>query len=137
VRRGCPESKIRIVMNSPDESIFVPQPPAARNGSSNGKFNIMYHGLIAERHGLAVALEAVQELAKEWPGLVLNLYGGRNSYTDKILSQAKTMALNGAIQYHGKRKAGRYTCSDWPVRSWDHSKSEDSFYGDQLPDANL
>ena len=102
--RGCPESKIRIVMNSPDESIFLPQPAAARNGSTNGKFNIMYHGLIAERHGLAVALEAVQELAKDWPGLVLNLYGGRNSYTDKILSQAKTMALNGAIQYHGKRK---------------------------------
>ena len=105
--RGCPPSKIQIIMNVPDEEVFKPFPPAAKTSSGNTpdpEFRLMYHGLIVERHGLGAAIEAVGQLSKELPALVLDMFGERNAYLEQILEDAKRMGLNGRIRYHGMRR---------------------------------
>jgi glycosyltransferase involved in cell wall biosynthesis len=56
--RGCPAGKILIVMNSPQIELFDPRrfetkPPAFGKARS---FQLMYHGLLVERHGLETAI---------------------------------------------------------------------------------
>ena len=105
--RSCPPSKIQIIMNVPDEEVFKPVPPAAKTSSGNTpkpEFRLMYHGLIVERHGLGAAIEAVGQLSKELPAVVLDMFGERNGYLERILEDAKRMGLNGRIRYHGMRR---------------------------------
>lgn len=101
--RSCPESKIRIVMNTPDEKIFRPEDPANRSGSGK-EFRVMYHGLIAQRHGLDTAIEALSKLTHVDASVVLDIFGGRNAYLEEILLKAKSRGLNGRVRYKGKRR---------------------------------
>src|SRR5215470_12872606 len=50
--RSCSADKITVVMNSPDENIFVLRPPAASSARRSRRFVMMYHGSILERNGL-------------------------------------------------------------------------------------
>src|SRR4030095_14035402 len=51
--RSCAAEKIQVVMNAPDEEIFVFREFAASGSRDPAKpFVIMYHGSIVERHGL-------------------------------------------------------------------------------------
>lgn len=105
--RGNNASKIHILMNTPDERIFgaCRKPaiaPAA--GSRHPGFRIMYHGLIAERHGLVTAIDAVGLLSTRLPGLVLDIYGGRNPFLERISRRAEQLGLNGCVRYHGKKR---------------------------------
>jgi len=103
--------KIHIIMNSPDEDIFT---PSRRNGSSgssstapakrsqNGRLRLMYHGLIAERHGLHILVDAMARLAKDIPGARLDIYGDPpNGYLDSILARAQEKGMRDRIRYHG------------------------------------
>ncbi|HEV2454318.1 MAG TPA: glycosyltransferase family 4 protein [Verrucomicrobiae bacterium] len=110
--RSCPQNKIHTVMNSPEATIFKAANGADRNGHShaaadgckvNGakSFKMMYHGLIVERHGLDLAVEALAKLKNKIPGITLHLYGEHTAYLDKILAQACRLNLGDAIQYHG------------------------------------
>ncbi len=102
VRRSGLRHKVRIVMNTPDERIFRPaaapaDPPAAR------RFRLMYHGLIAERHGLDLLVHAVRLLVPLIPGLQLDIYGARNPFLDEVETLALTLGLSGVVHCHGKR----------------------------------
>jgi len=104
VSRGCPPEKIQIIMNSPQETIFdsasyeKPQPSGA-----NGRncFRIMYHGLIAERHGLDTALRAIALLRGSIPGLEFHIYGNRTSYMNYVESLVQELSLQNQVCYHG------------------------------------
>jgi glycosyltransferase involved in cell wall biosynthesis len=108
--RSCPPNKIQTVMNSPEATIFGTRNGVkgqkhlqAGNCQENGKgtFRLMYHGLIVERHGLDLAVEALARLKHKIPGITLHLYGEHTGYLDKILELAHKLELGNAIQFHG------------------------------------
>jgi len=112
--RSCPPNKIQTVMNSPEAAIFNSKNCSGTNGTINGHnsgagyqrndwktFTLMYHGLIVERHGLDLAVEALAKVKPKIPGIALHLYGEHTEYLEKILALAKNLNLAGAIQFHG------------------------------------
>ncbi|HOX05456.1 MAG TPA: glycosyltransferase family 4 protein [Planctomycetota bacterium] len=102
VSRGCPERKIAIVMNSPQETVFRPAPAGdgARPGG-DGRRVLMYHGTIVERHGLDTALEALDRLREELPGISFQVYGD-GDFVEAFQRRVGELRLEGAVAYHGR-----------------------------------
>jgi glycosyltransferase involved in cell wall biosynthesis len=103
VSRSCPPEKIQTVMNSPESKIFNPR---RFNDSTIQPFNekpftLMYHGLLVERHGLDLAVEAVARLRPRIPQVKLNLYGEPTDYLEKILALVRKLDLKDAVRFHG------------------------------------
>lgn len=109
--RSCPGKKIQTVMNSPETRIFnFENYHDANGGRVNGSkvpvfsktsFTLMYHGLIVERHGLDLAVEAVAQLYSRIPGITLHLFGEPTEYLEKIFALAQKLNLKNAIHFHG------------------------------------
>jgi glycosyltransferase involved in cell wall biosynthesis len=103
--RSCPPTKIQTVMNSPEAEIFESNKQVAKKGDlktvEEKTFSLMYHGLIVERHGLDLAVEAVAKLKAKIPGIQLHLYGEPTEYLEKIMTLAKRLNLEEAICFHG------------------------------------
>jgi glycosyltransferase involved in cell wall biosynthesis len=106
ISRGCPSEKIHIVMNTPDEAIFHPTLGGSAMVPSSDKtsFRIIYHGLIAERHGLSTAVEAISLLVPRIPGLILDIYGVRTRDLTAVEKQIVELGLTSHVRYCGKRR---------------------------------
>src|SRR5262249_44799224 len=99
------------VMNSPEAEIFCarnnyfhehdPLNGTAPEKTKHKPFTLMYHGLIVERHGLDLAVEAMAKLKAKIPGIRLHLYGERTDYLEKILELAEKLGLKDAVIFHG------------------------------------
>jgi glycosyltransferase involved in cell wall biosynthesis len=72
--RGIPAGKIHVLMNLPDDRIFRPRAPRAPR-APDAPFVLVYHGTLAHRLGLDIALEAVARARAEVPGLRLRIIG--------------------------------------------------------------
>ena len=106
VSRGCRPDKIKIVMNSPQTDLFDPtrfRCEAATRSERNGSFKLMFHGLIAERHGLDTAIYAVARLRKEICGLEFHIYGGKTTYMDQMTELVRELSLQETVFYHGSK----------------------------------
>lgn len=104
ISRGCPPEKIDIVMNSPQESVFNSNNAniswLQRNREQG--FTLMYHGLIVERHGLDIAIEAVSLIKEKIKGLKFHIYGnGEVSYLNQIQAQVRELGLEGLVEFCG------------------------------------
>lgn len=140
ISRGCPSSKIKIVMNSPDEKIFKSETSVSILDLEIEKdqFNIMYHGTIVERHGLKTALEAVDKLRKQIPKIVLHVFGTGN-YVEDLKKISNQLNLNNIVKFHGSvsletiassikkidlgiipNKIGPFTNLNFPVRIFEY-----------------
>ena len=101
--RSCPTGKIETVMNSPETAIFDP----GRFPHVNGKpvkdkpFVLMYHGLIVERHGLDLAIQAVARLRMRIPGLQLHMYGEPTDYSKKMMELVRELKVEDMVHAHG------------------------------------
>jgi glycosyltransferase involved in cell wall biosynthesis len=76
VERGLKDDKMTIIMNTPDERIFKSKylincPEA----SQNGRFVLLFHGAVLERHGLDIAITAVKKLIEKIPTILLEVAG--------------------------------------------------------------
>jgi glycosyltransferase involved in cell wall biosynthesis len=100
ISRGCPPSKIHVVMNVPQDSVFREVRKNRNTTSSRERFVIMYHGTVVERNGLAVALDALERVRHKIPNLVFEVYGD-GDYLKYFLESAKARNLEGIINYHG------------------------------------
>jgi len=80
IQRGCPESKIHIIMNSPIEEIFDEKLNALtaseESRSDESAFVLMYHGSVVERHGLDDAVKAIAKVKDQIPQIHFNVFGG-------------------------------------------------------------
>jgi glycosyltransferase involved in cell wall biosynthesis len=63
---------VTVVMNSPDPRLFPPRPFQPRSGK---EIVFSYHGLIAPRHGLIQAVDALAKLREELPGVRMQILG--------------------------------------------------------------
>lgn len=101
--RSCPDGKIETLMNSPETTIFDPRKYPHVNGHpvKDKPFILMYHGLIVERHGLDLAIQAVARLRSRIPGLQLHMYGEPTEYSKKMMDLVQELKLNEVVYAHG------------------------------------
>jgi glycosyltransferase involved in cell wall biosynthesis len=105
VGRGCPQRKIEIVMNSPRPDIFDAESAHAHitTTPSTSPLRVMHHGLIAERHGVDLLVEAVALVRTRIPTVELHIYGGRTPFLDTVLERADSLGIRDAVTYHGPK----------------------------------
>ena len=72
--RGIPERKIRVLMNLPDDRIFSPLGSPSEKSQSD-TYVLVYHGTLARRLGLDIALRAIAEIGDRIPALELRIIG--------------------------------------------------------------
>src|SRR6202012_1599286 len=85
-------------------TIFNPAKFHLANGQPNGAvrpFILMYHGLLVERHGLDLAVRAVDQLRLRIPGLQLHLYGEPTEYLKKIRDLVDELKVEDYVKFHG------------------------------------
>lgn len=102
VSRGCPASKIHIIMNSPQESIFCntcKQKPLITQRNED-RFVLLYHGTIVERNGIGVALEALATIRHKTPSLTFEVYGD-GDFVPQFINRVSQLNLKEIVHYHG------------------------------------
>jgi len=101
VDRGVPPDKITLVLNTPNQKIFQYDTEREFKIINNGA-KLIYHGTVAERMGLHIAVEAMKYLNEKIPGSILTIYGHYDRtykmYLEKFirkLSMEDNVFLNG------------------------------------------
>jgi glycosyltransferase involved in cell wall biosynthesis len=92
--RGMTNRRVSVVLNSPDERRFAAGP--FRPWHPGGAVVFGYHGLIAPRHGLVNAVEALHALRSEVPGARMLLLGGGDGL-DEIATRVGELGLDGVV----------------------------------------
>jgi len=103
--RSCRTEKIETVMNSPQTTIFnaAKYPAADGSAAADRPFILMYHGLLVERHGLDIAIQAVAKLRAKIPGIQLQMYGEPTDYSETIEKLVCELKLEDVVKSHGFR----------------------------------
>ncbi len=98
--RNVPAKKIIIVFNSADSKIF--KFDKNRNFEKiDSNLKLIYHGSIAERFGLDVALEAVYYVNKKIPDTKLNIYGFYDKlFRTKLEKMVEKFDLNNNVFFN-------------------------------------
>lgn len=91
LKRGVPQEKISIILNSADPKLFPPSrrflPPVA-SAQEAQPFILMYHGTVTERQGLDIALRALALVRDTVPQVQLHIKGlGSQLHTLKELAR--------------------------------------------------
>jgi glycosyltransferase involved in cell wall biosynthesis len=102
--RNKAADKIEIVMNSPQPAIFDAEKRAAPVRPPGKSFKLMYHGLLVERHGLDLAVDALSRLNGTAAGMRLEIYGEKNHYVDRMIQQAGDLKMQATVHFHGYKK---------------------------------
>jgi len=94
VAHGVPRDKLTVVMNVPDPLLFQ------RNAEprSDQKFRLIYHGTVARRHGLEVALKAVRSVKDLITNLEFQIIG-RGDDLERISRLAEEMDLGECVRF--------------------------------------
>jgi glycosyltransferase involved in cell wall biosynthesis len=104
--RSCPQEKIAVVMNSPDESIFSFRPACRRpalNGNSDKPVVVMYHGTLVERNGLDLAVDAFAHLRNKLPTAQLHVYGKATPFLQRVMQSAGERGLQQNVLHLGEK----------------------------------
>ncbi len=103
VGRGTPEEKVTLVLNTPDTSIF--KFSRDRNYSKIKKdLKLLYHGTIAERFGIHLAVESMKYVKEFIPGSIFFVYGKYDdSYKKKLEKQIADLGLKENVFLLGRR----------------------------------
>jgi glycosyltransferase involved in cell wall biosynthesis len=101
IERGIKPEKIVMVLNSADDKLF--------NNTSKRewrpireKAKLLYHGTVARRFGLHVAIEAVSRLQSEVPGSSLQIYGKYDpTYRRELEEMIDGFGLDNLVKLNG------------------------------------
>jgi glycosyltransferase involved in cell wall biosynthesis len=100
IERGVPPEKIILVMNSADNNIFKKSKrefPKLQHG-----VKLLYHGTVASRYGLHIAIEAVWELQKKIPETTLYIFGKYDpSYRAYLEKKIECLGLRDRVHLGG------------------------------------
>lgn len=101
VSRGVSPEKITLVLNTPNENIFKPN-KVRKFEKIVEKGCMIYHGSIAERFGLHVAIEAMTIVRKKIPGSKLEIYGSFNTaYGRFLIEKIKDLNIQDSVVLNG------------------------------------
>jgi len=112
VKRSCEYRKIHIIMNSPQENIFINKRSNSNKNIPEKKHNyeIIYHGHIFEMHGLDTALDAINLVREQIPNLILHVYND-GEFLPTIKKKVRTMNLDDIVVFHGKVPVEEIACA--------------------------
>jgi glycosyltransferase involved in cell wall biosynthesis len=97
--------KINVVMNAPDEKIFSFVEGVARPQVGFGeRFAIMYHGSLVERHGLDLAVIALEKIKPVVPEAELWIFGQETPFLRKVRASLRSSAVCNSVRYFGPKK---------------------------------
>src|ERR1051326_2672407 len=101
--RSCPEDKIAVMMNSPDESIFPFSAARSRLPLNNTPIVVMYHGTLVERNGLDIAVEAFARLRNQLRTAQFHIYGKATSFLERVMQSARERGLEQNVFHFGQK----------------------------------
>jgi predicted glycosyltransferase/glycosyltransferase involved in cell wall biosynthesis len=105
--RSCAPAKMRVIMNTPDEGIFHYRDASMESLvelKPSKPFVIMYHGTLVERHGLDLAVTALERIRKSIPNAELRIYGRSTPFLEQVMDSVRKAGLSEAVQYLGPKK---------------------------------
>ena len=94
--RGIRREKIHVLMNLPDESIFQPAPQPQK--APGQPFVIVYHGTLARRLGLDIAIQAIAEVREKISPLELRIIGDGEE-RGHLVDLARQLGLDGVVTF--------------------------------------
>lgn len=99
-RRGIPRDRISVLMNLPDERFFSPRSEAPKPASGS-RFVLVYHGTLARRLGLDVAIRAVHRAKAEIPEIELRIIGAGEELAN-LRALVDELDLSLSVSFTGK-----------------------------------
>lgn len=98
VSRGNPKGKLAVLLNVPDPKIFTKRAAAV---STNGRgLKMIYHGTLARRHGLDIALRAMALLRGRLAGLQLHIIGDGDDLP-RLMELIRSLQLTDCVTLSG------------------------------------
>ena len=91
--------KTFIIPNFADTNLF--HIPDHIQSKSNGIFNLIYHGTIADRFGLSTILKGLKKVSQDFPNIRLNIYG-KGDGLKKLNQDIESFKLQEIVTYHGQ-----------------------------------
>jgi glycosyltransferase involved in cell wall biosynthesis len=98
VRRGVPEWKTTVVMNTFDERL-LPRDDVPRGEEP---FRVVYHGTVTPHYGLDLLVDAFEPVAAEVPGSRLEIYGDGDAVA-ALRKQAHELGLADRVLVTGEQ----------------------------------
>ncbi len=95
--RGIPRSKIHVLMNLPDERIFAPR-SSPGSKPEGAPFVLVYHGTLARRLGLDIAIEAVAKAKAAIPHIELRIIGAGEERAN-LIALRDTLGLQREVVF--------------------------------------
>lgn len=99
VGRGIPASKITVVNNAPDPTLFDRARYQIQPPSDDRPFTLIYPGTIAKRYGLDVAIRALPDLMREIPRLRLLIIGHMSQDARDLAELARQLGVLEYVQF--------------------------------------
>jgi glycosyltransferase involved in cell wall biosynthesis len=97
VATGVPASKISVILNVPDESVFRRYDDA--RVPSDGVFRLVQHGTMTENYGIQVAIEALALVDRALPARYDIV--GEGEYRPALEALADRLNLRDRVVFHG------------------------------------
>ncbi len=97
IERGQPAEKTAVVMNVADDRIFC-RDAAADTSGDDGRFRLIYHGVMGYRHGLDLALRAINVVRQTVPAVHLTLHG-YGDYQAALMALVDELGLEKHVQF--------------------------------------
>jgi glycosyltransferase involved in cell wall biosynthesis len=94
-QRGIPRAKIRVLMNLPDDRIFAPR---TKSPALDGPFVVVYHGTLARRLGLDIAVEAVARIKSDIPRLRLRIIGAGEE-RENLIQLSERLGVKHLVEF--------------------------------------
>jgi glycosyltransferase involved in cell wall biosynthesis len=97
VNRGIARSKISVLINLPDERIFAPRAVAFQK-PSDAPFVMVYHGTLARRLGLDIAIQAISKLRTRIPRMEFHIIGAGEE-RERLLALRDKLGLRDVVTF--------------------------------------
>jgi glycosyltransferase involved in cell wall biosynthesis len=97
--RGVKEEKISVVMNVADDAVFRPPENQPRQTATDQSLHLIYHGVVTQRYGLDLVLQAMARLRQDAPNVYFTILGG-GDHMDTLVRMADELALNDRVTFH-------------------------------------
>jgi glycosyltransferase involved in cell wall biosynthesis len=101
LKRGIPESKLFILLNTPDPRIFRPGKKSVINRSNNKRFRIVYHGTVTKRLSLDLAIRAVASLVGRIPFLEFTILG-RGEEIQELAQLSRELGVQEIVHFESQ-----------------------------------
>jgi glycosyltransferase involved in cell wall biosynthesis len=98
VKRSVPAHRCSVVMNVPGTRFVQNASRVKKISSGSSSFHLFYHGTLAYRYGIDLALRAVAQVRRELPDMRFTIHG-RGEYLDSLLRLARTLELDDIVTF--------------------------------------